>query len=218
MMDILRWTDPLAEGNCYVCAEGDRAVVIDPCHPEGPASLLEERGLVPEWILLTHEHCDHMLGLEPLRHKYPEAIVLCSAPCDAGMQNKYLNMSAMMEVYLTFKGKPGAHYPPLVCSPADQTFAEEHTMTWRGHTLRLTPLPGHTPGSTCIFLDRDTLFTGDYLIPGEAVITRLPGGNTEIYERVARPWLSALPPGLRICPGHGEPYALTQEVKDTYGL
>ena len=146
-MDILRWTDPLAEGNCYVCAEGDRAVVIDPCHPQGPASLLEERGLVPEWILLTHEHCDHMLGLETLRRKYPDAPVLCSGACDAGLRNKHLNMSAMMEVYLTFKGKPGAHYPPFVCAPADQTFEDEYTMTWQGHTLRLTPLPGHTPGS-----------------------------------------------------------------------
>lgn len=217
-MDILRWTDPLAEGNCYVCAEGDRAVVIDPCHPQGPASLLEERGLVPEWILLTHEHCDHMLGLEALRRKYPDAPVLCSGACDDGLRNKHLNMSAMMEVYLTFKGKPGAHYPPFVCAPADQTFEDEYTMTWQGHTLRLTPLPGHTPGSICIHWDGDILFSGDYLIPGEAVITRLPGGDTEAYERLAKPWLAALEPGLWIYPGHKDPYILTQEVKDFYGL
>lgn len=217
-MDILRWTDPLAEGNCYVCAEGDRAVVIDPCHPQGPASLLEERGLVPEWILLTHEHCDHMLGLETLRRKYPDAPVLCSGACDAGLRNKHLNMSAMMEVYLTFKGKPGAHYPPFVCAPADQTFEDEYTMTWQGHTLRLTPLPGHTPGSICIRWDGDILFSGDYLIPGEAVITRLPGGDTEAYERLAKPWLAALEPGLWIYPGHKDPYILTQEVKNSYGL
>lgn len=124
----------------------------------------------------------------------------------------------MMEVYLTFKGKPGAHYPPLVCAPADETFSDEFHLSWRGHTLRFTPLPGHTPGSTCICLDEETLFTGDYLIPGEAVITRLPGGSTETYERTARPWLAALPLGLHICPGHGAPYALTQEVKDTHGL
>lgn len=217
-MDILRWTDPLAEGNCYVCAEGDRAVVIDPCHPQGPASLLEERGLVPEWILLTHEHCDHMLGLETLRRKYPDAPVLCSGACDAGLRNKHLNMSAMMEVYLTFKGKPGAHYPPFVCAPADQTFEDEYTMTWQGHTLRLTPLPGHTPGSICIRWDGDILFSGDYLIPEEAVITRLPGGDTEAYERLAKPWLAALEPGLWIYPGHKDPYILTQEVKNSYGL
>lgn len=217
-MEILRWTDPLAEGNCYVCAEGDRAVVIDPCHPQGPASLLEERGLVPEWILLTHEHCDHMLGLEALRSKYPDAPVLCSRACDVGLRNKHLNMSAMMEVYLTFKGKPGAHYPPFVCAPADQTFEDEYTMTWQGHTLRLTPLPGHTPGSICIRWDGDILFSGDYLIPGEAVITRLPGGDTEAYECLAKPWLAALEPGLWIYPGHKDPYILTQEVKDFYGL
>lgn len=217
-MEILRWTDPLAEGNCYVCAEGDRAVVIDPCHPEGPASLLEERGLVPEWILLTHEHCDHMLGLEALRAKYPEAVVLCSADCDAGIQNRRLNMSSMMEVYLTFQGKPDSGYPRFTCAPADRTFDTEYNFTWRGHTLRLTPLPGHTPGSTCIRWDEDTLFTGDYLIPGELVITRLPGGDTETYERVAKPWLAALEPGLKICPGHRDPYILTQEVKQAHEL
>lgn len=217
-MDILRWTDPLAEGNCYVCAEGDKAVVIDPCHPQGPASLLEERGLVPEWILLTHEHCDHMLGLEALRKKYPQATVLCSAACDAGLRSKRLNMSSMMEVYLTFKGKPGTHYPPFVCRPVEETFQGELHMTWRGHTLRLTPLPGHTPGSICILWDASILFSGDYLIPGEVVITRLPGGDTEVYETVARPWLSRLEPGLRVYPGHHEPYVLTQEVKEFHGL
>lgn len=70
------------------------------------------------------------------------------------------------------------------------------------------PCPA-TPGSAGIFLDGDTFFSGDYLIPGEEVILRLPGGSETDYRAVTEPILRGLPPGLRICPGHGEPYILT---------
>ena len=59
-----------------------------------------------------------------------------------------------------------------------------------------------------IFLDGDTFFSGDYLIPGEEVILRLPGGSETDYRAVTEPVLRGLPPGLHICPGHGEPYIL----------
>ena len=68
--------------------------------------------------------------------------------------------------------------------------------------------PWPCPGSAGIFLDGDIFFSGDYLIPGEEVILRLPGGSETDYRAVTEPVLRGLPPGLRICPGHGEPYIL----------
>ena len=218
MSHLLIWTDPLTESNCYVLAQGGACVVIDPNHPQGPARLLREHGLTPRWLLLTHEHCDHMAGLEALREAYPAARVLCSAACSEGIQDKHRNMTAMMEVYLTFRGKPGVRYPPFTCRPADVTYRRRHTLRWRGHTLVFTALPGHTPGSACILLDGKTLFSGDYLIPGQDVITRLPGGSQADYDKLARPWLAALEPGLQICPGHGQPYTLTKEALRHAGL
>lgn len=81
--------------------------------------------------------------------------------------------------------------------------------TYGGDTrLRAVALPGHTPGSAGIFLDGDTFFSGDYLIPGEEVILRLPAGARRTTAPSRSPVLRGLPPGLHICPGHGEPYIL----------
>ena len=63
MLRLERWTEPLAESNCYLLGEAGRAVVIDPNDPRGPLERLEALGWTPERILLTHEHCDHLLGV-----------------------------------------------------------------------------------------------------------------------------------------------------------
>ena len=208
MLSLERWIDPLTESNCYLLGENGRAVVIDPNHPRGPLELLERLGWKPELILLTHEHCDHMAGLEALRHRWPGVPAAATAACSANLQDKRLNMTQRMEVYLTFRGKPGVSYPPFVCPPAELPYESRWETVWQGHRLQCEALPGHTPGSAGIFLDGDTFFSGDYLIPGEKVILRLPGGSETDYRAVTEPVLRGLPPGLRICPGHGEPYIL----------
>lgn len=218
MAELEIWTDPLSDSNCYLLGEAGAAVVIDPGGAEGPIKVLESHGWTAELILLTHEHCDHMAGLDCLRERYPKACVVTSAACSAGLQDKRLNMSSMMEVYLTYHGKPGVRYPAFICRPADVTYAQSWTGAWRGHSLRCAALPGHTPGSAGIFWDETTFFSGDYLIPGEEVILRLPGGKAEDYERYTKPFLARLAPGLRVCPGHGAAFTLTREDMSAYGL
>ena len=208
MSELTLWTEPLAESNCYLLAEDRGCVVIDPNHPQGPLRVLEERGWSPELILLTHEHCDHTAGLEALRERYPAVRVLASAACSSGLASTRLNMSRMMEVYLTFHGKPGVTYPPFVCRPADLTYDQIYETNWRGHVLQCVSLPGHTPGSAGILWDETYFFSGDYLLPDREVILRLPGGSEADYQAKTRPFLENLPSGLHICPGHGAPYRL----------
>lgn len=202
------WTEPLADSNCYLLGEAGACVVIDPNDPKGPAELLKELGWTPELVFLTHEHCDHMAGVPSLRAQWPQVKVVSTAACSANLQNTRLNMSAMMEVYLTFHGKPGVTYPPFVCEGADLTYSKPYVTAWRGHSIRCVPLPGHTPGSAALFWDEETLFSGDYLLPDEETVLRLPGGSEEDYRRFTKPFLDALPAGLTIRPGHGESYTL----------
>lgn len=208
MAELAVWTEPLAGSNCYLLEEEGACAVVDPNDPKGPMELLQAKGWTPEVVFLTHEHCDHMSGLESLRAHWPAVKVIATEPCSANLQNTRINMSAMMEVYLTFHGKPGVTYPPFTCAAADVTYKEPYMTTWRGHSIRCVPLPGHTPGSAVLFWDEKTLFSGDYLLPGEETILRLPGGSAEDYERLTRPFLEALPAGLTIRPGHGESYTL----------
>lgn len=157
-MDWIRLEDPLTGSNCYVLREGTDCVVIDPNRDE-VGEWIQIQGLRPSHILLTHEHCDHMAGLEALRACWPDTPVICTAACSAGLQNTRLNMTCMMEVYLTFQGKPGVHYPPFICRPAEQTFSQPYTFRWQSHTLECIPPSrahsrqhGNCPGREHFFL------------------------------------------------------------------
>jgi len=117
-------------------------------------------------------------------------------------------MSAVMEVYLAFRGKPGISYAAFTCPPAERTFSGPCALSWMGHEFRFFPLPGHSPGGTGILLDGERFFSGDYLLPGEEVILRFPGGNDQQYYEETEPFLEKLPGGLWIYPGHGDAYVL----------
>ena len=211
MMQTVISVDPLTESNCYILAEDKKCVVIDPGESVHLLTTLDEHGWEPELILLTHEHCDHMAGLDALREAYPQAHFAAAKNCNDGIQNTRLNMSRIMDVYLYFRGKPGIHFDPIVCRPADEIIEENAQLSWRGHTLRLVPMPGHTPGSVGIFLDEKAFFSGDYLIPGEEPLLRFPGGDADSYEKITVPVLRSLPEGIRIYPGHGEPFNLQKK-------
>ncbi|WP_234984843.1 MBL fold metallo-hydrolase [Megasphaera cerevisiae] len=212
-------TDPLTQSNCYIIAHDKQALLIDPNNAPLIRSYLEAQHLLLEYVLLTHEHCDHMAGLNELRQAY-KVQVIASKACSDGIQSTTLNMSRIMESYLYFKSKGSLRvsYPKFTCLAADITFDNSYLFTWYGHLFRCLPAAGHTPGSTCIIMDSALLFSGDYFIPGEEVITRLPGGSDELYEQVGKKALRALPAPIRTYPGHGESFLLTQEVKQTYGL
>lgn len=208
MLQIISSTDSLTESNCYILAENNRCVIIDPGESGRLLRILQKEGWEPELILLTHEHCDHMAGLDTLRREYPQARFPATAACDAGIRDERLNLSKIMEIYLYFRGKPGVHYDPFVCRAADEVISDDAELRWRGHTLRLVPLPGHTPGSEGIFLDENTFFCGDYMIQDEEPIVRFPGGSKELYRSITEPFLRDLPKGILICPGHKDRYIL----------
>ena len=204
MLKITVSVDPLTESNCYILAEGSHCVIIDPGESENLLRILEEKKWEPELLLLTHEHCDHMAGLDAVRDRYPSAHFLATSKCNAGIQDTRLNMTRMMHIYLYFRGKPGIRYERFVCRPADEIIEEDAVLTWRGHRLRFVPLPGHTAGSEGIFLDEEYFFCGDYLIPDEEPILRFPGGDEELYEKITKPFLDSLPKEIRIYPGHSK--------------
>ena len=120
----------------------------------------------------------------------------------------------MMETFLYFKSgeKTFVHYPPFQCEKADLTFTDQLSCEFGAKELELIRLPGHTPGSMVIRYD-GCVFCGDYLLPGDKVVTRLPGGDGDAYEKYARPWLGKIADGTWIFPGHGEPFQMNREVR-----
>ena len=67
--------------NCYI-AEGQepgRGFLVDPAdNPKKLISILEEKQICPEAILLTHGHFDHILAAEEIKKKYNIPIYACA--------------------------------------------------------------------------------------------------------------------------------------------
>lgn len=216
-------TDPLTTSNCYVIIGRESCLVIDPNRYDPLDQLFQKCNKRPSVVLLTHEHCDHVAGLNQLRSTYPVTVV-CSESCDTGIQNTRRNMSRVMELYLYYKHgeKEVIPYAPFVCRPAEVTFADQYVLAFEDIILRLEALPGHTAGSSIITCEAagesPVIFTGDYLLPDEKVVTRLPGGNTEDYRQYAMRRLAEIPDGVLIYPGHGQPFRMNDEVRRYHEL
>lgn len=216
-------TDPLTTSNCYVIIGRESCLVIDPNRYDLLESLFHKCNKWPSVVLLTHEHCDHVSGLNQLRSRYPVSVV-CSEVCNSGIQNTRRNMSRVMELYLYYKNgeKEVIPYAPFVCEPAEVTFIDQYELPFEDIVLRLEALPGHTAGSSIITCEvpgeLPVVFTGDYLLPDEKVVTRLPGGSTEDYRQYACRCLAKIPDGIRIYPGHGQPFRMNDEVRRYHEL
>lgn len=59
----------------WIIEEGTEAVVVDPGEAEQVMDYLEEKQLQLNSILLTHNHDDHIGGVQQISEKYPEASI-----------------------------------------------------------------------------------------------------------------------------------------------
>lgn len=202
------------DARMYVLLENGNALIIDPCVSDAALQLLQKNDTAQILVLLTHEHYDHISGVNWLREHFPSVCVLCSSICAEALPLPSENLSNFWEILFIGKDEETQEYvrnmniQPYSCT-ADRTFKEEQKLSWEGHSLFLKETPGHSKGSICILLDDRILFSGDSLVTGFPTITRLPGGSKKIYQTITLPWLRTLDPSLTVYPGHGETQALS---------
>lgn len=85
----------------------------------------------------------------------------------------------------------------------DMTFAERVSLDWGALHIEGYATPGHSRGSACYRIGAQAFFSGDTIVPGCAVITRLRGGDAAVLGEQTVPFLRTLPPELTLYPGHG---------------
>lgn len=198
----------------YILIEQQNALIIDPCPSEEALSYLQKNGVNKTQVLLTHEHYDHISGVNWLRNHFHNVNVLCSKSCAEAISNSHKNMAAFANALYMDKqlDKTLEEYGwefDYSCY-ADATFEGEMEFNWEGHHFFLIQAPGHSKGSICIIMDNRTLFSGDSLVTGHPTITRLPGGSKKIFQEVTIPFLKSLDSEMLVYPGHGEPQLLKE--------
>ncbi|MGB3770325.1 MAG: MBL fold metallo-hydrolase [Rhodococcus sp. (in: high G+C Gram-positive bacteria)] len=194
--------------NCYVVSQDDAAecFVVDPGQDAAAPLLafLEESGLTPVAVLLTHGHLDHMWDATPVCERFD--IPLYVHPDDRHM--------------LTDPASGiGPMLAPLI---ANSTFLEPSSVTEMHHgdtldvagvEVTVSHTPGHTRGSVVFGVggEQNVLFSGDTLFAGSIGRSDLPGGDHEQLLASIEKWLMCLPDDTAVLPGHGESTSIGAE-------
>jgi hydroxyacylglutathione hydrolase len=181
--------------NCYIihAIKSINAVIIDPGSRENSKifAYLDDNKLNIEYIILTHEHFDHIWGVDSIREKYGSKVVSSNA-CSQSIINPKKNLSL-------FYDQVG-----FSISESDISFiGKEYGLFWNGFEIFLYKTPGHSPGGICILVDGN-FFTGDTLLKNDKIVTKLPGGSSADLEESNNFILSIRNRVDKIYPGHGD--------------
>lgn len=188
--------------NCSIvwCPTTRQCAFIDPGGDvEQLLAKVQQQGLQPVSIFLTHGHLDHVGGAAALARHYRIPI---NGPHVA---DRYW-LDALPWQAQTF-GLPD-------CAPLqpDRWLEEGDTLTVGGESLTVLHTPGHTPGHVVFWHAASrTVFVGDVLFYGSVGRSDFPGGDAAQLLASIQQKLLPLGDDVTVVPGHGRSTTIGRE-------
>ena len=190
------------DSNSYVIWKKDsnQCVVVDPGSEDSGEliNFFDKNQLVPEYIILTHEHFDHIWGVNKLKDLYNPKIV-CSFECASHIIDAKKNLSLFFNQigFETYQ--------------ADLAIESIHNrLHWNNTTIEFIKTLGHSQGSISFYIENN-LFCGDLMIKGHKTITKLPGGNKhQLKESINNIFSEFCHSKTIVFSGHGDIFTLYQ--------
>ncbi len=189
--------------NCYIVgseATGE-GVVIDPGGDAGDIlKAIRDSGLDIKTIILTHGHSDHIAALYDIQDRTGAEVAIHTA--DADFLHGRGDFSSMFGISYKTPAPPDRllHEGDII-DVGDLHFSVLHT-------------PGHTPGSICLLLSDDKIFTGDTLFYRGIGTTLMPGSSRRQLINSINTVLMAFPDSTILYPGHGRETTIGAERKN----
>lgn len=203
-IQVFVYSFELMDSRMYMIREKDEILVIDPCMDE--EMLQDAAGAVRATVLLTHEHFDHISGVNWLREHF-RCCVYTGAVCAERIESIRANLSSSF-AFLFILDREKYDYVrhnislPYKCK-ADECFTEYGELKWREHTIEIYEVGGHSPGSCFIVLDHQLLFAGDNLLENDQELRGIDA-DKGVYEEKVFPFLRSFDAEIYVLPGHGE--------------
>lgn len=190
--------------NCYLLwdEESKESLLIDPADDgEYISQEIEDMHLIPQGILLTHGHFDHILGALTLKLIY-------KIPVYANNSDDFLLKDASKSASYWLKQK--IIVPKLII---DIDLDKQSSIKFGKSEIEIIKTPGHTPGSVCFYLPKERLlFTGDTLFYHLRGRTDLSYSSTkDIFTSLDI--LFNLPGKTVVLSGHGQETTIEEEKK-----
>ena len=191
-MDIRNYELGLLQTNCYVVGNDDKLVIIDPggCPPSFMQTLQED-GRIPEAILLTHGHFDHILGVDELTAHFDLPVYALEQEAETfndpafNLGQAFIGQTVQLRSKITY-------------------FSEGEKLDLAGLTFETIWIPGHSYGGCCYYLrDEHVLFSGDALFYGSIGRTDGPQGDMRALVDNLKEKVLILPDETEVYPGHG---------------
>lgn len=187
--------------NCYLLwneatLEG---VVIDPgADAETIKAEMDQFGMTPKAILLTHGHCDHIGAVGELIEEYQLPLYIGEGE-EKLLSDPKLNISAFFD-------------QPITAPPPDHLVKDGDVIRPAGIRLAVLSTPGHTAAGVC-YLEEETgrLFAGDTLFSGGIGRHDLPGGDFKQLLDSINNQILRLPDTVQVFPGHGPATTVGEE-------
>lgn len=206
--------DPLSGSITYVIydEESKRALIIDANNFELIDKFIMEKKLVIDYIILTHEHYDHVLALAKLQKKYSFQVI-ASEKCAEELGTNSRRLSRDYSVYIRMKNKTKRNIENGLSNIVINTrFENKMNLNWQGNSLEIFEVNGHSKGSICIIFNQQYLFSGDNLLKDQTSISGFFGGNKNIYMTKTLDFFKSLDDKLMVLPGHGESFKLCEKI------
>lgn len=203
---IFSWS--VFDAASYVLTEDRDALIFDAVDSDEMISFLKNAGIENVSLFLTHEHFDHILGVEKLKAEF-NCKIAASIECGKRIRSPKTNLSSIADALVSMHSHSAIArlIPEFSVSGDVETFDGYAELVWHEHIINCHCLKGHSPGSVCYIFDEKMMFSGDELLP-IPVITRLPGGSTRKYWEEDMPWFERIKDTVSLVfPGHGQPGA-----------
>lgn len=180
--------------NCYIVWENNIGIVVDPGeHPDLILEFITKNNIKLEYVINTHGHFDHIVGNNFLVSRTGAKLVV-NGEDTRMLLDPFYNLSAYMD-------KPFYSFKP------DIEVKDGDKISVLGSEFSFIHTPGHTPGSTCMYLpDENIVFVGDTIFKFSYGRTDLPGGSERDLKDSIKRLLSILKDDDLCLPGHGDSF------------
>lgn len=188
--------------NCYIVSSERNALIID---PGGEAGRIIEKitkdELIPQAILLTHAHFDHIGAVDELRKKYNLDVYLHEQETEWLAESR-LNRSRLFTGEDIVTSRPDEEMVPGQMNVGSFSFEVIHT-------------PGHSPGSVSIVFHKyKKVLSGDALFFQGIGRTDLPGGDAKVLQSSIKDKIYQLEDTYTVYPGHGPSTTIGSEKRN----